>query len=271
MTPKLLTPLLFSALLVGCSEPDAVIADTQRDDSGGVAEQANSEPETRTIEISGTVIFEERLGGVEVCADLRKTLNCNSDDPVTTTNPDGSYELSWESQHPHLDYYLIASWPRDHSAQIVNSLAPYMDTTKIGARDIHDGLINPLTTAEISTLHAMQRQGYSESEQQQGLDELRDLYAEIYQLPADEVYFRVTETDDYIDTVAIHNRLSSHTIGMAIEPLAPTQVTLQLKDEILSEVKDSGQSVNRFFIRESSRIEAKVRQTLVELGYLSDD
>ena len=153
--------------------------------------------------------------------------------------------------------------------KITVTLAPYWETVTIGARDIYDGVINPLTTAELSVEHAMSMRDYTDQEQQEGLDELREIYADIYDLPADEVYTKVAESGRYADTMAIQNRLSSHTIGIVTDPLAPAHVARKLKDEMLDKVDAENTSVQRYFIRNSKHIKKRVRETLIELGYLT--
>lgn len=273
MPTKLFGLILMSTVLIGCNDSDSEteVKETQVQSNENETEQANKKPETRTIKVSGTVIFEEGVGNVEVCADLKKTFRCNSKHPKTTTNPDGSYELSWESEAPHLGYNLVASWPRKNPLpKITVTLAPYWETVTIGARDIYDGVINPLTTAELSVEHAMSMRDYTDKEQQEGLDELREIYADIYDLPANEVYTKVTESGRYADTMAIQNRLSSHTIGIVTDPLAPAHVARKLKDEMLNKVDAQNTSVQRYFIRNSKGIEKRVRETLIELGYLTE-
>ncbi|MRJ44598.1 hypothetical protein KF946_10180 [Idiomarina loihiensis] len=273
MPTKLFGLILMSTVLIGCNDSDSEteVKETQVQSNKSPAEQPSNEPETRTIKVSGKVIFEEGVGNVEVCADLKRTLACSSKDPKTTTNPDGSYELSWESEAPHLGYNLVASWPReDPLPRITETLAPYWETVAVGARDIYDGVINPLTTAELSVEHAMSMRDYTDQELQEGLDKLREIYADIYNLPANEVYTKITESGRYADTMAIQSRLGSHTIGLVTDPLAPAHVARELKDEMLDKVDAENTSVQRYFIRNSKDIKKRVRETLIELGYLTE-
>ena len=73
MPTKLFGLILMSTVLIGCNDSDSEteVKETQVQSNESPAEQTNAEPETRTIKVSGKVIFEEGVSNVEVCADLK--------------------------------------------------------------------------------------------------------------------------------------------------------------------------------------------------------
>ena len=61
MPTKLFGLILMSTVLIGCNDSDSEteVKETQVQSNENETEQANKKPETRTIKVSGTVIFEE--------------------------------------------------------------------------------------------------------------------------------------------------------------------------------------------------------------------
>lgn len=256
MTNKIYGSILISALLVGCASNNAPSQDVAADQ----------------IYISGMVYYEEPVGGVEVCADLNETFSCSSSDPTTTTHPDGTYELNWETKFPEQDYVLLVTWPNDLSSTITTTLHHELQLTKMGARSEHGGVINPLTTEELSVYRQLQRVNPDQTDYSGELAELRETYADIYQLPAENIYTDVMNAQDYIDITAIHDWMTIFTFYSKVNaPLAPAKVTQVLKNEYLNRLKTEGISIEEMFIPEQRQHTEKIQQALIELGFLSGD
>lgn len=273
MTKKLYGSILVAALLSGCgaeSTPEQEIANQERAPEYTAEEEYLRGLETHQIHISGVLYYDEPVGGVEVCADLNESFSCSSSDPTTTTNPDGTYELSWETKFPEQEYEFLATWENDISTPITTTLHHDIQFTKVGARSEHGGVINPLTTAELSAYHQLQRANYDQTDFSEELAELRQLYAEIYQLSADDVYTEVTSAPDFILITAIHGWMTTFTMhSSGHTPLAPAKVTRVLKDEYLERLKAEGISPQRLFMQQQRVHRDKVEQTLGELGYMN--
>uniref|UniRef100_UPI004047AAAE hypothetical protein n=1 Tax=Rheinheimera sp. TaxID=1869214 RepID=UPI004047AAAE len=210
-----------------------------------------------------------QLPGVQACADLNRNLRCDDDEPEATTTADGSYQLSWTSPTLNPDYYLLAYWPKPNGLVSLTSISQNPDHIVIGARKEQQGAINPLTTLELEALRLALLQGFTSAQQQQLLDDLRAIYADIYQLPAAEVFQKIYQADDYLPLMQLHTRLIVDTmiVAGAMYPKAPAQVTQQLHAELLARMQSENLSVLELFGTHGEEIAQRIEQVLFELGY----
>ncbi|MEE2022999.1 hypothetical protein [Alkalimonas mucilaginosa] len=261
MLKKVLGASLLSTLLIGCGGSGS----SSSEDTGSGGGNTGS----HDIQISGVVTYESPMAGVQVCADLNKNLRCDDGEPTATTTTDGSYQLNWTSGSQDPDYYLLAYWPKTSDLIPLTTISQNSDEIAIGALKQHQGAINPLTTLTLDALRVAIQQGYNSTQQQQLLTDLNLLHADIYQLPANEVYQKVFEAEHYLALMKLHIRLIVETLLVAGEmhAKAPAQVVQQLHQELLARMQAENLSVLELFGQHAEEISARVEQVLFELGY----
>lgn len=261
--------LSMATMLLACGGSGDSSSGSGGSTGGGTGGNNNN----HSIQLSGRVVYETPMAGVQVCADLNKNLRCDDGEPSATTTSDGSYQLNWTSQNQNPDYYLLAYWPKTSDVIPLTTISQNSDEIAIAALKDHQGAINPLTTLELDSLRLALLQGYTSTKQQQLLSELKALHAAIYQLPATEVYQRVFEADNYLPLMQLHIRLIVETMLVAGEmhTKAPAQVMQQLHQELLARMQADNLSVLELFGQNAEEITARVKQVLFELGYANSN
>ncbi|WP_412514618.1 hypothetical protein [Shewanella indica] len=273
--PKYLAVLLSATLLSACGNSDS-------DD--------NQPPVTKDISVLGQVSYLGAVAGADVCADLNRNLSCDADEPTTTTDSDGKYQLDWRSDEPTPDYYLLASWiaqtsdnppaKQQHNKQSVTARTADDGSLMLFALNQHTGAINLVTHLEFSRFQQMLQAGISDAKRDSLLKELRQLYSLLfategktpYQIPA-EVTAAPTFAEAFWLLQHIHALTAAQIEKLLGEGnheaiLAAEQTLAMTLNELRHLIAASGQTAATFLATDPQEVRNKVNNAMVVLGYL---
>lgn len=257
---------------------------------GGSDSDDNQPPVTTDISVQGQVSYLGAVPGADVCADLNRNLSCDADEPTTTTDNDGKYQLDWRSDDPTPDYYLLASWlpqasdntsaKQQHNKQSVAAQTADDGSLVLFALNQHTGAINLVTHLEFSRLQQMLQAGIGDTQRDNLLQELRQLYSQLfapesenpYQLAAD-----VTAAPAFAEAFWLLQHIHALTEAQ-IEKLlgegnheailAAEQTLAMTLNELRQLIAASGQTAETFLATDPQEVRNKVNSAMVALGYL---
>lgn len=273
--PKYLAVLLSAMLLSACGNSDS-------DD--------NQPPVTTDISVQGQVSYLGAVQGADVCADLNRNLSCDADEPTTTTDNDGKYQLDWRSDDPTPDYYLLASWlpqasdntpaKQQHNKQSVAAQTADDGSLVLYALNQHTGAINLVTHLEFSRLQQMLQAGIGDAQRDNLLQELRQLYSQLFAPESENPYqlaAEVTAAPAFAEAFWLLQHIHALTEAQ-IEKLlgegnheailAAEQTLAMTLNELRQLIAASGQTAETFLATDPQEVRNKVNNAMVALGYL---
>ena len=109
---KLGLVLLSSSLLIACGGSDSEDVTPPVEPQPEVTPPVTGTPDPTEYnhQVQGVLAFEGAIGGADICVDLNKNTLCDTDEPTSTTDNDGRYQIDWNSEVETPNYYLVANW-----------------------------------------------------------------------------------------------------------------------------------------------------------------
>jgi len=283
--------LLSSSLLVACGGSDSVDI-TLPDVTPPVT--GTPDPIDYNHQVTGIVAYQGAIAGADVCIDINMNTRCDTDEPASTTDNDGLYQIDWVNTTETPTYYLIANWIETNNSlpsqpQLLSSTFKASerklfsnlndshsvddnDNAQLISLSDHGGAINALTHLEFQRYEQMLAQGLSTDAIQALRQQLKiildalysPLNAQAYQVTAD-----ISDSEAFVSTYSSHLHIAGLIGDRLTATLAIDEVLSASKDAIEYLVLKSGISFSEYLASDPIDVRFLVSDTLIAQGYIA--
>lgn len=297
LVKKLGLLLLSSSFLVACGGSDS--DDTTLPDVLPPVTDPTV-PAEYNHQIQGVVAYQGAIAGANVCVDLDMNQLCGAEEPTSSTDNDGFYQIDWVSTTETPSFYLLASWTDTSNsnpaqpkllssafkAEKLKQTASTSSTTASSSKVTavisngdaqlismsgHGGAINALTHLEFQRYEQMLAQGLSADEIQALriqlsiiLDALyAPLTAQAYQVTAER-----SASDEFLDTYFSHQHITALIGDRLMATLAIDEVMAASKASITYLALQSNVTISDYLANDPIDVRFLVNDTLIAQGFI---
>lgn len=263
------------------------------------------DPTEYNLQVQGVVAYQGAVAGADVCADLNMDQLCGADEPFSTTNNDGHYQIDWVSETQAPAYYLIANWidadannsSNPAPSQLLSStfksekLKPTSVVTSAStaiqgqsastvisngdgqliAMSAHNGAINALTHLEFQRYAQMLAQALSADEIQALRLQLSTILNALY-APLTGQAYQVTAdmsaTDEFVNTYLSHQHITDLIGDRLLATLAIDEVLAASKASIDYLALQNDMAISEYLASDPIDVRFIVNDTLIAQGYI---
>ncbi|WP_076410063.1 hypothetical protein [Shewanella sp. UCD-KL12] len=300
LVKKLGLLLLSSSFLVACGGSDS--DDTTLPD---VPPPVTETPDTTEYnhQVQGIVAYQGAVAGADVCVDLDMNQLCGAEEPTSSTDNDGFYQIDWVSTTETPHFYLLANWTDTsnsnpaqpqllssafkaeklkHTVSTSSTSSTAASSSKVTAvisngdaqliaMSEHGGAINALTHLEFQRYEQMLTQELSADEIQAlrlQLSIILDaLYApltgEAYQVTADR-----SASAEFLDTYFSHQHIAALIGDRLMATLAIDEVMAASKASIAYLALHRDVTISDYLANDPIDVRFLVNDTLIAQGYI---
>ncbi|PMG43570.1 hypothetical protein [Shewanella sp. 10N.286.52.B9] len=290
---SIISVLVTASLLLGCGSSDS---DSPEPTTPEVTPPDTSTPPDTTTppevteydhQVTGLAVFQGALAGADICVDLNLNRTCDSNEPITTTDVDGNYQVDWTSEEESPEYYLLADWiaaPNSNNpaqaiklnfknaieVQNINRVISPDGQGQLIALPEHSGAINSLTNIQFSRMLEMTDLGLAESKINSLMSELSVLLAAVYKQDALNPY-QVTvansQSDDFLAADAFHRYLDEVIAGQVPELLALENILGISYSDLQLMLQESNLTLEEFIALDPLAARIIISNAAIYLGY----
>ncbi|WP_144211114.1 hypothetical protein [Shewanella donghaensis] len=239
-------------------------------------------------QVKGLAVYQGALAGANVCVDLNKNLACDDDEPTTTTDNDGNYQIDWNSAVETPEYYLMANWTtaasnarqpaKALSLNFKNPLAVTNTLGVIGADGVgqltalskNNGAINSLTSIQLNRTIEINNSDLPTQDATALLSELDVLLSRVYQLNIDELYqvdAANSVSDNFLISDALYLYVDQVVAGQVPSLLAVEKILGISFEDLKDMLNDSDFTIEEFIKENPIAARIIISNAAIALGF----
>lgn len=282
--------LLSSSLLIACGGSDSEEPETTPPVTG------NPDPTEYDHQVQGVLAFEGAISGADICIDLDMNSLCDTNEPSSTTDTDGQYQIDWKSEVEAPSYYLIANWIDSTRSNVSQPqiLSRSFKASKLNSVDVnkkysnradifnngngqlialsdHQGAINALTHTEFKRYQQMLAQGLSENEIADLRLQLGRLIDGLYAPNTGNAYQvtpSISNSEEFKATFLTHMHVAA-LIGDQLNATLAIEKVLTLSRAAITALAEENQlSLPEFLATDPIEVRYIVSDSLISQGYI---
>lgn len=297
-TKKLGLILLSSSLLIACGGSDSEVPEPPVEPQPGVTPPVtgNPDPTEYDHQVQGVLAFEGAIGGADICIDLDMNSVCDTNEPSSTTDNDGQYQIDWKSEVEVPSYYLVANWVDSTRSNVsqpqilsrsfkankrtsVEVSKKYSNRTEVFndgngqliALSDHQGAINALTHIEFKRYEQMLAQGLDENEIADLRLQLGWLVDGLYAADTGNAYqvtANISNSEAFKATYQTHMHVAA-LIGDQLNATLAIEKVLALSGAAITALAEENQlSLTEFLATDPIEVRYIVSDSLIAQGYI---